>query len=426
MATEMLPVKWGDERAGDQDLENYARSLARTSGVKAEEFKLGEQNARALNDMSIARGAAMQDPMVQAQQQKGMGAYEQIDPNKIDRLGGDARAIAARAEAGVRERQAMVDAQAAQGRDAAALARQRAGAAVDAVGAMAGQRGPSVADLAAQQQRERGQAAIVSTLASQGGYNPAAQAAAMRAIGQQGADIAGSTAIARAQEEQSALARDMAARTAAAQGYGAIAEAERAQQGTDLAAAQQAQAGLLSTTAASAGLLGQEGQFYAGADQQRAALFDSAQRARLQQEQQALAQMQFRAGGPTRPGAGEMIGSGLGLAGGMGVSALEAYVGKPSDENVKRNVSTGDGAVGKMLGALTPKSWRYKPGYEDGGEKEHTGVMAQALEKSDLGRTMVRKDADGTRIVDYSPRTMGPIVLAALAHLSRRLDRKGA
>ena len=70
-----------------------------------------------------------------------------------------------------------------------------------------------------------------------------------------------------------------------------------------------------------------------------------------------------------------------------------------------------------MLGALAPKSWRYKPGYEDGGEREHTGVMAQALEKSDLGRTMVRKDADGTRIVDYSPRTMGPIVLAALAQL---------
>ena len=411
-----------DAGGGDFALADYARSLARTSGVKEAEFRLGEQNARALTDTSIARGAAMLDPMVRAQQAKGMDAYDRIDPSAIQRLGGDARDIAARAEAGVLARQAMVDAQAAQGRDAAALARQRAGAAVDAVGAMAGVRGPSVADLAAQQQRERGQAAIVSTLASQGGYSPAAQAAAMRALGQQGADIAGSTAIARAQEEQAALSRDLAARTTAAQGYSQLAESERAQQGTDLAAAQQAQAGLLSATSAQAGLLGQEGQFLAGADQQRAALFDAAQRARMQQEQQTLAQMQFRAGGPQRPGVGEMIGSGLGLAGGIAGSIAGAF----SDERVKRNVSTGDSAVGKMLGALAPKSWRYKPGYEDGGEREHIGVMAQALEKSDLGRTMVHKDADGTRIVDYSPRTMGPIVLAALAHLSRRLDKRGA
>lgn len=411
-----------DAGGGDPELEDYARSLARTSGVKEAEFRLGEQNARALTDTSIARGAAMLDPMVRAQYARGMTAYQQISPDRIQDLGGDARSIAARAEAGVRERQAIADAQAAQGRDAAARARQRAGAAVDAVGEMAGKRGPSVADLAAQQQRERGQAAIVSTLASQGGYSPAAQAAAMRAIGQQGADIAGSTAIARAQEEQAALSRDLAARTTAAQGYGQLAESERAQQGTDLAAAQQAQAGLLSATSAQAGLLGQEGQFLAGADQQRAALFDSAQRARLQQEQQTLAQMQFRAGGPQRPGVGEMIGSGLGLAGGIAGSIAGAF----SDERVKRNVSTGDSAIGKMLGALAPKSWRYKPGYEDGGEREHTGVMAQALEKSDLGRTMVRKDADGTRIVDYSPRTMGPIVLAALAHLSRRIDKRGA
>lgn len=411
-----------DAGGGDPELEDYARSLARTSGVKEAEFRLGEQNARALTDTSIARGAAMLDPMVRAQYARGMTAYQQISPDRIQDLGGDARSIAARAEAGVRERQAIADAQAAQGRDAAALARQRAGAAVAAVGAMAGERGPSVADLAAQQQRERGQAAVISALASQGGYSPAAQAAAMRALGQQGADIAGSTAIARAQEEQAALSRDLAARTTAAQGYGQLAESERAQQGTDLAAAQQAQSGLLSATSAQAGLLGQEGQFLAGADQQRAALFDSAQRARLQQEQQTLAQMQFRAGGPQRPGIGEMIGSGLGLAGGIAGSIAGAF----SDERVKRNVSTGDSAVGKMLGALTPKSWRYKPGYEDGGAREHTGVMAQALEKSDLGRTMVRKDADGTRIVDYSPRTMGPIVLAALAHLSRRIDKRGA
>lgn len=411
-----------DAGGGDPELEDYARSLARTSGVKEAEFRLGEQNARALTDTSIARGAAMLDPMVRAQYARGMTAYQQISPDRIQDLGGDARSIAARAEAGVRERQAIADAQAAQGRDAAALARQRAGAAVAAVGAMAGERGPSVADLAAQQQRERGQAAVISALASQGGYSPAAQAAAMRALGQQGADIAGSTAIARAQEEQAALSRDLAARTTAAQGYGQLAESERAQQGTDLAAAQQAQSGLLSATSAQAGLLGQEGQFMAGADQQRAALFDSAQRARLQQEQQTLAQMQFRAGGPQRPGVGEMIGSGLGLAGGIAGSIAGAF----SDERVKRNVSTGDSAVGKMLGALAPKSWRYKPGYEDGGEREHTGVMAQALEKSDLGRTMVRKDADGTRIVDYSPRTMGPIVLAALAHLSRRIDKRGA
>jgi len=50
-----------------------------------------------------------------------------------------------------------------------------------------------------------------------------------------------------------------------------------------------------------------------------------------------------------------------------------------------------------------------------------TGVMAQDLEKSRLGKGMVHKTADGVRIVDYNPTTFNPIALAALADLNGRL-----
>lgn len=406
-----------DAGGGDPELEDYARSLQRTGAVREAEFRLGENNARALTDVSIARGAAAQDPFVAAQQARGLQAYTQIDPRRIQDLGGDASAMSQSVAQQIAARQASGDALAQDARARTIAAQAQQGGAVDALSAMAGQRGPSVADLAAQQQRERGQAAVLSAMAS-GGYSPAAQAAAMRAIGQQGADIAGSTAIARAQEEQAALARDAQIRQAAAAGYGALAEGARGQQGTDLAATQQAQAGVLGSTAAQAGLLGQQAQYYGAADQQRAALFDSAQRSRDAAENKVLAQMQARMGGQTRPGAGEMIGSGLGLAAGIGTSIAGAF----SDERVKRGIGGSGAKVDEMLSALAPKRWHYKDGYEDDGASEHTGVMAQDLEKSDLGRTLVRKDADGVRIVDYSPRTIGPIVLAALGHLSQRID----
>ncbi len=406
-----------DAGGGDPELEDYARSLQRTGAVREAEFRLGESNARALTDVSIARGAAAQDPFARAQLARGMDAYERINPARIDELGRDAGAMGQSVAKQIAARQAGGDAMVTEARARTLDAQAKQGGAVDALSDMAGKRAPSVADLAANQQRERGQAAVLSTMAS-GGYSPAAQAAAMRAIGNQGADIAGSTAIARAQEEQSALARDAQIRQAAASGYGALAEGTRGQQGTDLAATQQAQSGILGSTSAQAGLLGQKAQYYGAADQQRAALFDSAQRSRDAAENKVLAQMQARMGGPTRPGAGEMIGSGAGLLAGLGISAAGAF----SDERVKRGVGGSGAKVDEMLSALSPKHWRYKDGYEDDGESEHTGVMAQDLERSDLGRTLVRKDADGVRIVDYSPRTIGPIVLAALGHLSQRID----
>ena len=88
-----------------------------------------------------------------------------------------------------------------------------------------------------------------------------------------------------------------------------------------------------------------------------------------------------------------------------------------SDERVKRQVST---ASAKDLAELADKfqaaTFRYKGKYDDG--DKHAGVeSAQELEKTKLGKGLVSKDKDGTRVVDRAGLAM---LLAAAAAKSAR------
>lgn len=105
----------------------------------------------------------------------------------------------------------------------------------------------------------------------------------------------------------------------------------------------------------------------------------------------------------------------LGAAGDAGA----AYLGKKSDKNVKKNISSGDDKIQSFLDALQAKQFDYKdPSMPDTREGRQVGIMAQDLEKSSLGSTLVRDTPTG-KVVDTG-HGFGA-VLAAQANLNARL-----
>jgi hypothetical protein len=109
----------------------------------------------------------------------------------------------------------------------------------------------------------------------------------------------------------------------------------------------------------------------------------------------------------------QMLGS---LASGAGAMAMA------SDENAKTNIKDAENpanAVEAFVKAIKPYMYEYKNSKHGTGEK--MGVMAQDLEKSEVGKTMVDKAPDGTKIVDTN-KALGPI-LAALADLNKKVEK---
>lgn len=91
----------------------------------------------------------------------------------------------------------------------------------------------------------------------------------------------------------------------------------------------------------------------------------------------------------------------------------------PSDERVKHDINAEpDAREGEFLRAMSPKSFSYN---DDGADApERHGVMAQDLEKSDIGKGLVRKGKGGVKGFDIG-QGLGA-ALGALAYLQRRLD----
>lgn len=92
-----------------------------------------------------------------------------------------------------------------------------------------------------------------------------------------------------------------------------------------------------------------------------------------------------------------------------------------SDERMKENVSTpSDQAVGDFLNSVRPVSYDYKAeaGQRDG--RRH-GFMAQDIERSEIGKSIVLDRGDGTKIVDVAG-AIGPILMA-LKHVNDKADR---
>ncbi len=103
---------------------------------------------------------------------------------------------------------------------------------------------------------------------------------------------------------------------------------------------------------------------------------------------------------------------------GAGVGALGAGM-ATSDRRAKKEVRGAKRDTADFLKALKSYRYKYKNAKADG-EGEHFGIMAQDLEKSRVGRSMVVEIA-GKKMVD-TRRGFGA-VLAATAEMNRRLEK---
>jgi hypothetical protein len=114
----------------------------------------------------------------------------------------------------------------------------------------------------------------------------------------------------------------------------------------------------------------------------------------------------------------------------LGSSGSKMYA--ASDENVKENIKESKNDANKLveqfMDALKSYSYNYKEKENNGKENpkgEVTSVMAQDLEKSKLGKKMVKEGPDG-KMVDYA-QGFAPL-FAAIAELNERtkkLEKKG-
>lgn len=96
--------------------------------------------------------------------------------------------------------------------------------------------------------------------------------------------------------------------------------------------------------------------------------------------------------------------------------------GAMSDERQKKNIKhTEDDDVEDFLDNINGNKYQYKnPNMLGADNKTHYSPMAQELEKSDIGRSMVYNKPDGTKMVDYG-RGFGAL-MATTANLNKRLN----
>lgn len=105
------------------------------------------------------------------------------------------------------------------------------------------------------------------------------------------------------------------------------------------------------------------------------------------------------------------------MIGGLGSAAMLM-----SDKNAKQNIKPQENAAGeieKFLSSLKPSQYEYKDSANGTGEK--IGIMAQDLEKSKIGKTMVDQSEDGTKMIDTN-KAIGAI-LAGMADLNKKFKK---
>ena len=128
--------------------------------------------------------------------------------------------------------------------------------------------------------------------------------------------------------------------------------------------------------------------------------------------QNSLAQQQMQA---------QLMNNVMGGATSLGGAAIIA--GAMSDVNAKEDFSDPAPAIEEFLEAAEPSEYSYKPEFAFAGEGRHVSPMAQNLERSTIGKTMV-VDTPVGKVVDYG-KSFGA-VLGALERLGGLpLDRPG-
>lgn len=300
--------------------------------------------------------------------------------------------------------------------------------------------GTAISDAQAQDAREALRRQVDSQTASARGVNPAI------ALRQAQNTLATGNQQIQQQASQAALQEELGRQQAAAGLFG------QARQGDLAAAGQLGQLGQ-----AAAGLRGQDlglAQAQAGFDQQtnlanqqaelqfrqledslftdllnQGLSFEQAQQqAQLQagiqleqlRAQQASNQADLNLGligaatGNTTARRGQDIGL-LGAAANSGAGLAGVLL---SDERAKENIEDAGDEFKDFLNALSASKYTYKK--EHGGEKAYS-VMAQELEKTPVGKTMVERRPDGLRQVNYG-RGLA-VMLASQAALNERLNK---
>jgi hypothetical protein len=112
--------------------------------------------------------------------------------------------------------------------------------------------------------------------------------------------------------------------------------------------------------------------------------------------------------------AGSVLGALATIGGGIAMGAM-------SDERVKKNVKPADAKMTDFLEHIGAHDYEYKdPDKPFRGRGRFVSPMAQELEKSELGRSMVKDTPDG-KIVDYG-KGFGTL-LAAIAHQHKRIAK---
>lgn len=95
--------------------------------------------------------------------------------------------------------------------------------------------------------------------------------------------------------------------------------------------------------------------------------------------------------------------------------------GEISDENAKMGIGKSEDELSDFLRELNPVKYDYKPEY--GGEKNQYGIIAQDAQKTPVGDSFVKKNNDGTHMIDTGKATM--VNMAALANQQKILDQQG-
>lgn len=134
-----------------------------------------------------------------------------------------------------------------------------------------------------------------------------------------------------------------------------------------------------------------------------------------EQHDEATHNLWVQIGGKAATGLGSFLGS----SSSSGSSDPGGDSTVSSDRNVKKDIHADpDEKVMAFLSAIQPDSFRYKG--ENPQAPEHHGVMAQDLEQSEIGRSLVHQSPRG-KVVDVGTAAMA--ALAAAASLHRRLAR---
>jgi len=102
---------------------------------------------------------------------------------------------------------------------------------------------------------------------------------------------------------------------------------------------------------------------------------------------------------------------GLMGAAGLGLGAYTAF----SDESVKENIKPESGEIEELYKHIRPETYQYKN--KEMGEGKHLSPMAQDLEKSEIGKSMVIDTPEG-KVVDYGK------AAGAIMSMQKALDNR--